>query len=221
MVPRYPVRIQDACATQCCSRRCGYQLAVGVAVLSFLTLLSFHCLLRPAEARSLRWCDLHCFTEDDNCRYPGVYGLIGIRLPKTRRMPGHAAHQHVLVESEGLGRLMRALLWHFAPENRLQQLWTLRESQHLAQFHVVLQRLGVRRLRSEAAAPQNKGSLSAIYLIYADEAVGRLNVRLNATFKRELSACTHFLWAMTVQAKSKSHDPPPSPATTEPTERDE
>ena len=51
-------------------------------VLSFLTLLSFHCLLRPAEARSLRWCDLHCFTEDEQCRYPGVYGLIGIRLQK-------------------------------------------------------------------------------------------------------------------------------------------
>ena len=57
---------------------------------------------------------------------------------------------------------------------------------------------------SEAAAPQNTGCLSAIYLIYADEAVGRLKIRLNATFKRELSACTHFLWATTVQAKSKS-----------------
>ena len=120
---------------------------LGWPVLSFLTLLSFHCLLRPADARCLRWCDLHCFTEDETCRYPGVYGLVGIRPPKTRRMPGHAAHQHVLVESEGLGRLMRALVWHFAPEDRQQQLWTLRESQHLAQFYVVLQRLGVRSLQ--------------------------------------------------------------------------
>ena len=120
---------------------------LGWPVPSLLTLLSFHCLLRPAEARSLRWCDLHCFTEDEQCRYPGVYGLIGIGLPKTRRMPGHAAHQHVLVESEGLGRLLRKMIWHFPPEDRSQQLWTLRESQHLAQFYVVLQRLGVRSLQ--------------------------------------------------------------------------
>ena len=54
--------------------------------LALLTLVSFHCLLRPAEARNLRWEDLHCFDEQQRARYPGLFGLIGVALPKTRRL---------------------------------------------------------------------------------------------------------------------------------------
>ena len=211
---------------------------LGWPVLSFLTLLSFHCLLRPAEARSLRWCDLHCFTEDENCRYPGVYGLIGIRLTKTLQMHGHAAHQHVLVESEGLGRLMRALIWHFAPEDRLQQLWTLRESQHLAQFYVVLQRLGV---RSQLTVHGLRGGGATEHWL-SQRDIPNLRRRGRWTSERTLERyvqegafCLHTL-SLGNDSASKIQelatlapsffagvlpDPPPSPATTEKTERDE
>ena len=65
-----------------------------------------------------------------------------------QRAPEDTAHarSHVLAECEGVGWL-RATLWHLAPVDRTQQLWTSRDSQHLAQFHVALQHLGVRGLQ--------------------------------------------------------------------------
>ena len=82
----------------------------GWRELALLTLLKFHCLLRSAEARNVRWTEIHCFSADQQARYPGLFGLVGIGLPKTRRLPGHAWHKHVVVECPGLGRLLRAAL---------------------------------------------------------------------------------------------------------------
>ena len=50
----YPKRIQN---TSISRDRIQYQNLS----LSLLTLFSFHCLLRPAEARQLRWCDVKIF----------------------------------------------------------------------------------------------------------------------------------------------------------------
>ena len=68
----------------------------NVAEFSLLTLLPFHCLLRPAEARQLRWCDVESFDGSVSTRYEKVFGIVRIRDPKTRRMAGHAVQQHVL-----------------------------------------------------------------------------------------------------------------------------
>ena len=57
-----------------------------VPILSYLTLLSFRCLLRPAEARQLRWCDVETVGGSLSARYEKVYGIVNIREPKTRRM---------------------------------------------------------------------------------------------------------------------------------------
>ena len=106
--------------TSVCSARCGVCIEAGpspsqsssepqmsawlrnVPAFSLLTLLCFHCLLRPAEARQLRWCDVETFNESLSTFHEGVYGLVNIREPKTRRMAGHAAQQHVLLECPGI-----------------------------------------------------------------------------------------------------------------------
>ena len=43
-----------------------------VPELALLTLLSFHCLLRPAEARQLRWCDVKIVDGSLSTRYEKV-----------------------------------------------------------------------------------------------------------------------------------------------------
>ena len=72
-------------------------LAVAVASwlagwrgLALLTLLSFHCLLRPAEARKVRWADIHISSAEQQARHPGLFGLVGIGLPKTQAMRGNS-----------------------------------------------------------------------------------------------------------------------------------
>ena len=156
----------------------------------------------------------------------------------TRRMPGHAAHQHVLVESEGLGRLMRAMIWHFAPADRSQQLWTLRESQHLAQFYLVLQRLGIRSLQLTLHGLRGGGATEH-WLSQRD--IPGLRRRGRWTSERTLERYVHegafCLHTLSLDNDSASKirelatlapsffvsvlpDPPPSPATTEKIERD-
>ena len=68
-----------------------------VPELFLFTLISFHCLLRPAEARQLRSCDVETFLADP-CQHVTNSGTINITEPKTCRMTGHAAQQHVLLE---------------------------------------------------------------------------------------------------------------------------
>ena len=68
----------------------------SVPEVSLLTLLSFYCFLRPAEARQLRWREVKLFDGSRSTRDEKVYGIVHIRETKTRRMTGHAAQQHVL-----------------------------------------------------------------------------------------------------------------------------
>ena len=76
---------------------------------SLLMLLSFHCLLRPAEARQLRWCDVIKCHGSLSTRCEKVYGIVHIREPTTRRMTGHAAQQHVLLECPGICQLVNTM----------------------------------------------------------------------------------------------------------------
>ena len=88
--------------------------------LSLPPLLSFHCLLRPAEARHLRWCDVQTFDGSLVTKK-----LINIDQPKVRRMAGHAAQQQVLVECVGIGQIAHAMRSSIPITNSMQQFGIL------------------------------------------------------------------------------------------------
>ena len=132
---------------------------------------------------------------------------------------------------------MRAMIWHFAPADRSQQLWTLRESQHLTQFYVVLQRLGVRSLQltlhglrggdatehwlsqRDIPGPRRRGRWTSERTLerYVQEGafcLHTLSLDNDSAGKiRELATLAPSFFAGVLP------DPPPSPATTEKTER--
>ena len=56
--------------------------------LSLMTLLLFHCLFRPAEARQLRWCGAQNFDRSLSTRYDRVYCIVHIKEPKNAKNDG-------------------------------------------------------------------------------------------------------------------------------------
>ena len=68
--------------------------------LSFVGM--FHFLLRPGEWREVTWKGIHIFENSQTTRYANVFGILGVRAPKTRRQQVHVKVQHVLVECPGL-----------------------------------------------------------------------------------------------------------------------
>ena len=95
---------------------CLFCLALSVAVVAFLCereslglsfLLMFHCLLRPGEARAVERVDIHIFDDISVSRYEGVFGVVSVRLPKTRRQRAHSQVQHVLVECQSFALLLQ------------------------------------------------------------------------------------------------------------------
>ena len=202
---RAPVPLNVALAIAVASWLAGWH------ELALLTLVSFHCLLRPAEARNLRWEDLHCFDEQQRARYPGLFGLIGVALPKTRRLAAHAWHQHVLVECPGLGRLLRAALVHLAPNDRSQTIWNRQPSQHLTQFYgnpatawctFAAHRSTSRCTGFEAEALQNTGCSSGILPLSDAAAAGPQSAPWSAMYRKEHSACTRCDCPRTPQEES-------------------
>ena len=72
-----------------------------------------------------------------------IYGIVHIREPKTRRMAGHAAQQHVLVECPGICQLVNATKASI-PDHRLDTaIWNFTAAQHFANFQRQLRSLGV------------------------------------------------------------------------------
>eukprot|EP00973_Karenia_brevis_P022834 3141266-Karenia_brevis.AAC.1 len=67
-------------------------------------------MLRPQEARSLRFADIILFNAAQLQRYPDVYGAVAVHNSKTRRMSAHAAAQHVLIIDGGLARYIGRVL---------------------------------------------------------------------------------------------------------------
>ena len=66
-------------------RQCPFEIVLSVATsawlhdvpeLALLTLLSFHCLLRLAETRQLRWRDVETFDGSLSTRYKRVSGIV-------------------------------------------------------------------------------------------------------------------------------------------------
>ena len=55
--------------------------------LALLTLVSFHCHLRLAEARNLRWADIHCFGAQQQARQPWPFRACGCRLAEDAPAP--------------------------------------------------------------------------------------------------------------------------------------
>ena len=67
-----------------------------------MMVLMAHCLLRPAEAQNIRVCDVVLLDPEGADRAPGVWGIVALTAPKTRRLPSHTAVQHVLIEDVAL-----------------------------------------------------------------------------------------------------------------------
>ena len=115
----------------------------NVPELFLLTLKYFHCLLRPAETRQLRWCDVKIVDGSLSTRHEKVCGIVHIREPKTRRMTGHAAQQHVLLECPGICQLVNTMKSSI-PDHQLDTpIWRLTAAQNFAYFQRQLRSLGV------------------------------------------------------------------------------
>ena len=71
-----------------------------------MSVMAHHCLLRPAEAQNVRVCDVVLLDREDANRAPGVWGVVAVTAPKTRRLPSHTAVQHVLIEDLALADIL-------------------------------------------------------------------------------------------------------------------
>ena len=91
--------------------------------LAALVLMQFHGLLRPGEARQVRWVDLGFLHPRSHELYPDTFGVIGIVRPKTRRMSVHSVHQYVTVESSVLAVFLRRLLAQVPSESLEEPIW--------------------------------------------------------------------------------------------------
>ena len=88
--------------------------------------ISFHCLLLPAEARQLPWEQRENFYGSRSIHYKQSFGIIYIRVPKTRGMAGHAAQQHVFctVLETRAGAPDHLLQYRAVPQLRRKDWWT-------------------------------------------------------------------------------------------------
>ena len=88
-----------------------------------LILLQFHGLLRPGEARHVRWVDLGFLASHEHEQYPDTFGVVGIVRPKTRRMSSHSVHQYVTIESRILASLLQRLMSRVSPSDLERPIW--------------------------------------------------------------------------------------------------
>ena len=107
-----------------------------------MCLLQFHCLLRPDEARNIWLSDIIIFLADEAARYSGVYGLVGVRKPKTRRLAAHAPTQHVLIEDKSLADFLGWLLSPIPADLREVLLWNGSPELHAKLWRQALAMLG-------------------------------------------------------------------------------
>ena len=62
----------------------------------------------PPSWREDPWNNIHIFEDSQTTRYANVFGIAGVRAPKTKRQQIHVKVQHVLVEYPGLAQLLKA-----------------------------------------------------------------------------------------------------------------
>ena len=149
---RSPVNFRVALACTVAS------LLAGHVLLALLCLLQFRCLLRPAAARTCRWCDLVAFSPAECERYPNSFGIVGIGQPTTRRLVVHAPRQHVLPECAGIANFIRRVQATVPTSVRSQPIWTLPPERHLPLFKQVLRRLGIQSLGLAPAGLRGNGA---------------------------------------------------------------
>ena len=107
--------------------------------LGVLTLISFHCLLRPDEARHVRYCDMSFIEPELVERDPGVYAILRVAKPKTRRIHSAAAVQHVVIQDGNLARFPRRF-WDDIPPARLSDvIWSAPATAHGYRFKQAVQ----------------------------------------------------------------------------------
>ena len=108
------------------------QVALSLAALALLEgrprvciliLLQFHGLLRPSEARHVRWSDIGILSGHDQQFYTGTFAVVGIAQPKTRRMSTHAMHQYVTVESRLMSVFLRNVTRLIPPTQLNERIW--------------------------------------------------------------------------------------------------
>jgi len=116
--------------------------ATGKLRFGIMTLLAHHCLLRPEESRSIKLRDIILFLDPNGPSYPGVFGLVGLRTPKTRRNPAHAPQQHVLIEDRTLAFGLHRILSSVPAAARSQPLWMESAADHLRTWREGLRAIG-------------------------------------------------------------------------------
>ena len=109
-----------------------------------MVLMAHHCLLRPAEAQSIRVCDVVLLDPEDADRAPGVWGIVALTAPKTRRLPSHTAVQHVLIEDVALADFLGWVLSGVPAINREQRLWRRTGADFRNLWHKATERSPVR-----------------------------------------------------------------------------
>jgi hypothetical protein len=97
---RKPVHVEVALAISVFFWTCGPM------ELALWALVTFHCMLRPTEGLSIHGEDFYEVPLEQRWRYRAVAGIVGLRRPKTARLPVHAARQYVTVEDCALASLL-------------------------------------------------------------------------------------------------------------------
>ena len=141
--------------------------AVAVAVWAWvmqdiefavMILMAHHCLLRPAEAQNVRVCDVVLLDPEDANRAPGVWGIVAVTAPKTRRLPSHRAVQHVLIEDLALADFLGWLLSGVPATNRERRLWQRTGAEFRNLWHKALNALQCADLHWQPAGLRGGGA---------------------------------------------------------------
>ena len=150
---RCPVNLEIALSL------CVFFLLSGQRRMCLLTLLGFHCLLRPGEARAVRFDQFHFFRGMQRNVYRGVPGLVSIERPKTRRMAQHAPLQAVTLEDETIANWIECLLLLVPGPVRRSCIWP--GAEHLARkaWRHGLRHLGLGGLRLTMAGLRGGGAV--------------------------------------------------------------
>lgn len=124
-----------------------------------MTLLGHHALLRPEDARTFKVSDLILFGQSERDKYNGIFGVVKISKPKTRRIQAHASQQHVLLECR---TLVAWLAWVVDARPRSSRLWHGTASEHLRLWRRALSGLSCAHLSCTPGRPPRRRSHSTL-----------------------------------------------------------
>jgi len=134
---------------------------LGHQRLCLLFLVAFHCLLRPGEMVELRWDDLIVWDEMEAARFKDTSGFVRVRKPKTRRMAGHAAVQHVLLEDPGLASFLAWAISTVPMGHRGRRIWSQPQHKMATIFAKCCEALGLAHLHLLPAGLRGGGATDA------------------------------------------------------------